>query len=84
MFLYFPARVLRPAGRSVLEEMIKFRSRKTPPLRLQAVRFLLFGSILDHFGPCVNDRDPVARFRMAQQWFWPKMLGLGVARILQS
>ncbi len=29
IFLYFPARVLRPAGRSVLEEMIKFRSRKT-------------------------------------------------------
>ena len=32
IFWYFPARVSRPAGRSVLEEMIKFRSRKTSSL----------------------------------------------------
>ena len=30
------------------------------------------------------DRDPLASFCVAQQWFRPKILGLRVARILQS
>ena len=32
----------------------------------------------------ISDRDPIASFRVAQQWFPPEILGLCNARILQS